>query len=111
VHFYSAMLMMRILGKEGFEAAYQDKNGGFASADVIKAFQLFRGFRGLKPFQSGYLANRFQKWEGGIGAHPADDARFASIRYKYSFSANSHSVPELLQFLTALMLFFTHRAD
>ena len=52
VHFYTAMLMMRILGKEGFEAAYQDKNGGFASADVIKAFQLFRDFAALSLFKA-----------------------------------------------------------
>ena len=64
VHFYTAMLMMRILGKDGMETVYQDKNGGFASADVIKAFQLFRDFAALKPFQSGYLANTYDQAAG-----------------------------------------------
>jgi len=64
VHFYTAMLMMRILGKDGFEAVYQDKNGGFASADVIKAFQLFRDFAALHPFQNGYLANTYDQAAG-----------------------------------------------
>ena len=50
LHFYTAMLMMRILGKEGMEAAYQDKNGGFANPDVIKAFKLFQDFAALQPF-------------------------------------------------------------
>src|SRR6202047_1664090 len=30
LHFYTAMLMMRILGKDGMEAVYHGKNGGFA---------------------------------------------------------------------------------
>jgi hypothetical protein len=28
LHFYTALPMMRILGKDGTEAIYQDKNGG-----------------------------------------------------------------------------------
>jgi raffinose/stachyose/melibiose transport system substrate-binding protein len=64
LHFYTALLMMRVLGKEGMEAVYQDKNGGFASADVIKAFQLFRDFAALQPFQKGYLANTYGEGAG-----------------------------------------------
>src|ERR1700738_4927755 len=30
LHFYPAILMMRIMGREGMQAAYDDKNGGFA---------------------------------------------------------------------------------
>ena len=56
--------MMRILGKDGFEAVYQDKNGGFANADVIKAFQLFRDSAALQPFQRGYLANTYDQAAG-----------------------------------------------
>ena len=64
LHFYTAMLMMRILGKDGMEAAYQDKNGGFASPDVIKAFTLFQNFAALQPFQKGYLANTYPEAAG-----------------------------------------------
>ena len=64
LHFYTAMLMMRILGKEGMEAAYQDKNGGFASPDVVKAFKLFQDFAALQPFQRSYLANTYAEAGG-----------------------------------------------
>src|SRR6202035_1438274 len=53
LHFYPALLMMRILGKDGFQAAYDGKNGGFANPDVIKAFQLYKDLAALKPFQNG----------------------------------------------------------
>lgn len=43
--------MMRILGKEGMQAAYEGKKGGFASPEVIKAFQLYKDLAALKPFK------------------------------------------------------------
>ncbi|MBV9128994.1 MAG: carbohydrate ABC transporter substrate-binding protein [Verrucomicrobia bacterium] len=64
LHFYPALLIMRILGKEGMQAAYEDKNGGFASPDVVKAFQLFQDLAALKPFQKGYLANTYGESAG-----------------------------------------------
>jgi raffinose/stachyose/melibiose transport system substrate-binding protein len=64
LHFYTAMLMMRVLGKDGMQAVYEDKNGGFASPDVVKAFQLFRDFAALQPFQKGYLANTYPEAGG-----------------------------------------------
>src|SRR6201996_4837074 len=64
LHFYPAMLMMRILGKEGMQAAYDDKNGGFASPEVLKAFQLFKDLAALNPFQKGFLANTYAESAG-----------------------------------------------
>jgi raffinose/stachyose/melibiose transport system substrate-binding protein len=64
LHFYPAMLMMRILGKEGMQAAYEGKNGGFGSPDVVKAFQLYKDFAALQPFQKGYLANTYPESAG-----------------------------------------------
>lgn len=64
LHFYPALLMMRILGKEGMQAAYEDKNGGFASPDVVKAFQLYKDFAALQPFQKGFLANTYSESAG-----------------------------------------------
>jgi len=55
---------MRILGKEGMQAAYEDKNGGFASPDVVKAFQLYQDLAALKPFHKGYLANTYGEAAG-----------------------------------------------
>jgi raffinose/stachyose/melibiose transport system substrate-binding protein len=64
LHFYPAMLMMRILGKEGMQAAYEGKNGGFAGPDVVKAFQLYKDLTALKPFQKSYLANTYPESAG-----------------------------------------------
>jgi raffinose/stachyose/melibiose transport system substrate-binding protein len=35
LHFYPTFLMMRILGKEGMQAAYDDKNGGFTNPEIV----------------------------------------------------------------------------
>jgi len=64
LHFYPTMLMMRILGKEGMQAVYEGQNGGFESPDVVKAFQLYKDFAALKPFQNGYLANTYPESAG-----------------------------------------------
>lgn len=64
LHFYPAMLIMRILGKEGMQAAYDDKNGGFVNPEVVKAFQLYRDLAALQPFQKGYLANTYPEAAG-----------------------------------------------
>jgi raffinose/stachyose/melibiose transport system substrate-binding protein len=64
LHFYAAMLMMRILGKDGMEAVYQDKNGGLTNPDVVKAFKLYQDFTALEPFQKGYLANTYAEAAG-----------------------------------------------
>jgi raffinose/stachyose/melibiose transport system substrate-binding protein len=64
LHFYPALLMMRILGKEGFQAAYEDKDGGFANPNVLKAFQLYKELAALEPFQKGYLSNTYPEGSG-----------------------------------------------
>jgi raffinose/stachyose/melibiose transport system substrate-binding protein len=64
LHFYPALLMMRIMGKEGMQAAYDDKNGGFGSPEVVKAFQLYKDLAALNPFQKGFLANTYPEAAG-----------------------------------------------
>jgi raffinose/stachyose/melibiose transport system substrate-binding protein len=64
LHLYPNLFMMRILGKDGVEAVYQDKNGGFTNPEVVKAFQLYRDFAALQPFQKGYLANTYPEAAG-----------------------------------------------
>ncbi len=64
LHFYPALLMMRVLGKDGMQAAYEGKNGGFASPEVVKAFQLYKDLAALKPFQNGFLANAYGEAAG-----------------------------------------------
>ena len=64
LHFYPVLLMMRIMGKDGMQAAYDDKNGGFGSPDVVKAFQLYKDLAALSPFQKGFLANTYPESAG-----------------------------------------------
>src|SRR6202022_2693170 len=64
LHFYPAMLMMRILGREGMLAAHDGKNGGFTNPEVVKAFQLYKDLAALQPFQKGYLANTYPEAAG-----------------------------------------------
>jgi raffinose/stachyose/melibiose transport system substrate-binding protein len=64
LHFYPALLMMRILGKDGLQAAYDDKEGGFANPQVLKAFQLYKDLAALEPFQKGYLSNTYPEAAG-----------------------------------------------
>jgi len=64
LHFYPALLMMRIMGKEGMQAAYDDKNGGFGSPEVVKAFQIYKDLAALNPFQKGFLANTYPEAAG-----------------------------------------------
>ena len=56
--------MMRILGKDGLQAAYEDKDGGFANPNVLKAFQLYKELAALEPFQKGYLSNTYPEAAG-----------------------------------------------
>jgi raffinose/stachyose/melibiose transport system substrate-binding protein len=58
LHFYTALLMMRILGKDGMQAVIEDKNGGFTNPEVLKAFQLYKDFTTLEPFRKGYHARK-----------------------------------------------------
>jgi len=64
LHFYPALLMMRILGKDGLDAVYAGRNGGFNNPDVVKAFQLYKDFAALQPFQKGYSANTYPEAAG-----------------------------------------------
>ena len=56
LHFYPAMLLMPVLGKEGLTDVCAGKNGGFHNPDAVKAFQLFKELAALQPFQKGFLA-------------------------------------------------------
>jgi len=64
LHFYPAMLMMRILGREGMQAAYDDKNGGFANPGVVETFRLYKDLAALEPFQKGFLSNTYPEAAG-----------------------------------------------
>ena len=54
LQFYPALLMMRVLGKDGMASAYQGDNGGFAKPDVLKAWKLYKELCDLDSFQEGF---------------------------------------------------------
>jgi raffinose/stachyose/melibiose transport system substrate-binding protein len=61
LHFYPAMLMMRVLGKSGLEAAVSpDSKTGLADPGVLKAWKLYKDLCDLQPFQNGYQTAKFQ---------------------------------------------------
>jgi raffinose/stachyose/melibiose transport system substrate-binding protein len=55
LQFYPALLMMRVLGKDGMASAYRGDNGGFAGPDVVKAWKLYKELCDLDCFQEGFL--------------------------------------------------------
>lgn len=55
VHFYWSYLAMRYAGKDGFAAAKDGQNGGFAVPAFVEAGKQLRELGKLDPFQDGYL--------------------------------------------------------
>ena len=61
LHFYPAMLMMRVLGKSGLEQVVSpDSKTGLADPGVLKAWKLYKDLCDLQPFQNGYQTAKFQ---------------------------------------------------
>jgi raffinose/stachyose/melibiose transport system substrate-binding protein len=58
LQFYPALLMMRILGKNGMASAYKGDNGGFAGPDVVKAWKMYKELCGMDSFQEGFLTTK-----------------------------------------------------
>ena len=59
LHFYPAMLMMRVLGKDDFDAMLKDTKQGLAGQGPLKAWQLYKELSDLKPFQDGYQSAKY----------------------------------------------------
>ena len=49
IQFYPALLMSRILGKDGMASAYKGQNGGFVEPDVVKAWKMYKELCELEP--------------------------------------------------------------
>jgi raffinose/stachyose/melibiose transport system substrate-binding protein len=54
LQFYPALLMMRMLGKNGMASAYNGDRGGFAGPEVTRAWELYKVLCDLEPFQEGF---------------------------------------------------------
>ncbi len=74
VHFYWSYLAMRLAGKDGFEAAKNGQDGGFANDAFVKAGEHLRDLGKLDPFQNGYLG---ANWNDTLATF--DDGRAAMI--------------------------------
>ena len=61
LQFYPALLMMRILGKQGMALAYKGDNGGFAGPDVLKAWKMYKELCDLDPFQDGFRTAKIRE--------------------------------------------------
>jgi raffinose/stachyose/melibiose transport system substrate-binding protein len=60
LHFYPAMLMMRVLGKSGLEEVVsKDSKTGLADPGVLKAWKMYKDLCDLQPFHNGYQAAKF----------------------------------------------------
>ena len=58
LQFYPALLMMRVLGKNGMASAYKGDNGGFAGPDVAKAWKKYKELCDMDPFQEGFQTTK-----------------------------------------------------
>ena len=58
LQFYPALLMMRILGKEGMVSTCKGENGGFAGPEVVKARKMYKELCNLDPFQEGFQTTK-----------------------------------------------------
>ncbi len=60
LHFYPAMLMMRVLGKSGLEAVVsKDSKVGLADPGVLKAWKMYKDLCDLQPFHNGFQAAKY----------------------------------------------------
>ena len=75
LHFYPAMLMMRILGKEGMQAAYDGKNGGFAESRSHQSLSALQRSGGAEA-----VPERLS-WQIPMGNRPA---RFTMARRPFT---------------------------
>ena len=58
LQFFPALLMMRILGREGMASACKGENGGFAGPEVVKAWKMYKELCNLNPFQEGFQTTK-----------------------------------------------------
>jgi raffinose/stachyose/melibiose transport system substrate-binding protein len=96
LHFYPALLMMRILGRDGMTSAYRGDNGGFAGPDAVKAWTMYKELCGLDPFPKGFHA---QKYSDAAGLFHDGKAAFHfmgtwDLTAGRMYSANKQGLPD-----------------
>ncbi len=66
-HFWWSKLVVRLAGKDGFEAAARGEGDGFAGEDFVKAGEYFLQLAQLNPWQEGFLAAGYGDASGYFG--------------------------------------------
>ncbi len=96
LQFYPALLMMRVLGKNGMASAYKGDNGGFAGPDAVKAWKMYKELCDLDPFPKGFQA---QKYSDAAGLFHDGKAAFHfmgtwDLTTGRMYSANKQGLPD-----------------
>jgi raffinose/stachyose/melibiose transport system substrate-binding protein len=96
LQFYPALLMMRVLGKNGMASAYKGDNGGFAGPDAVKAWKMYKELCDLDPFPKGFQA---QKYSDAAGLFHDGKAAFHfmgtwDLTAGRMYSANKQGLPD-----------------
>lgn len=66
-HFWWSKLVVRLAGKDAFDAARMGENGGFTAEPFVRAGEMFLELAALEPFQDGFLAAAYGDASGYFG--------------------------------------------
>lgn len=95
-HFWWSKLVVRLAGKDGFEAAARGEGDGFAGEDFVKAGEYFLQLAELEPWQQGFLAASYGDASGLFGdgkaaMHLMGDWDYGAMKDN---SANKQGIPD-----------------
>jgi len=95
-HFWWSKLVVRLAGKDGFDAAARGEGDGFAGEDFVKAGEYFLQLAALEPWQQGFLAASYGDASGLFGdgkaaMHLMGDWDYGAMKDN---SANKQGIPD-----------------
>ncbi|MBU1306576.1 MAG: extracellular solute-binding protein [Alphaproteobacteria bacterium] len=95
-HFWWSKLVIRLAGKDGFDAAARGEGDGFAGEDFVKAGDYFLQLSALDPWQEGFLAASYGDASGLFGdgkaaMHLMGDWDYGAMKDN---SANKAGIPD-----------------
>lgn len=95
-HFWWSKLVVRLAGRDGFNAAARGEGDGFAGEDFVKAGDYFLQLARLEPWQDGFLAAGYGDASGYFGdgkaaMHLMGDWDYGAMKDN---SANKQGIPD-----------------
>ena len=95
-HFWWSKLVVRLAGKDGFQAAQRGEGDGFAGEDFVKAGEYFLQLAEMEPWQQGFLAASYGDASGFFGdgkaaMHLMGDWDYGAMKDN---SANKEGIPD-----------------